>query len=368
MGFEEPYVFDPSLEAILKEIFIIEDKYIDVNVPTFIVSPRMLLEPIDLKERFRRVADKFKERGYLPFLRKTKDGRLVVRVFQRRAVKRRGPLLNIALFVATLGTIFLDGYIRCSSPILRSLMPNASVLQQAAVFTACLMAIFLLHEMGHKVTAMKKNIDASLPYFIPAPPGFGGTFGAVITQREPPTNRDDLFDLGFSGPFVGFIVTVVVAALGLYMSFVVPIEFVMRWSQYVRFIPVPLLIRILANLIRPRPPGYVLLMHPVAFAAWVGALVTFLNLLPTWQLDGGHIARAMFGERGHKISSIVGVLILFLSGFVAMALLVLIMMLISGPHGGPLDDVSPLSRSRKLVLYPLSIAALVLCAVFMIPF
>jgi len=216
-----------------------------------------------------------------------------------------------------------------------------------------------------------EGIEASMPYFIPAPPGTGGTFGAVITQKEPPTNRDALFDLGISGPLVGFAITVLVTIIGLRLSFVVPAEEVLAWMTLfpeVRFqsISFPLLIDALASVLRPTPEGMVLLLHPVGFAAWVGCIVTFINLIPSWQLDGGHISRALLGEANHKIMSVAGIVLMLLSGYFIMAImLAFFMMRTGGETGAPLDDISTLSPSRKLlVLVYLAMIVLTLVALF----
>jgi len=241
----------------------------------------------------------------------------------------------------------------------------------ALLFTVAIVAIFGLHELGHKAAAVLRGTETSMPFFIPAPPGMGGTFGAVITQKEPPTNRDALFDLGFSGPLVGFLVTVLVAVIGLSWSFVVPLNEVNSWMGVfpeVRFqsIPFPLLLEILSGLVRPAPEGMVLLLHPVAFAAWVGCLVTFINLIPAWQLDGGHISRAVLGPSMHRVMSIVGVLLMLLAGYFMMGVMVaFFMMRTNAEEGGPLDDVSPLSTSRKaMVIVYLAMVVLTLVTLY----
>jgi membrane-associated protease RseP (regulator of RpoE activity) len=252
-------------------------------------------------------------------------------------------------------------------------MSGTPVYINAIYFTLAIIGVFGLHELGHKLVSMLRGIEASMPYFIPAPPGMGGTFGAVITQKEPPINRDSLFDLGFSGPFVGFLITVIVVILGLKLSFVVPLDEVNAWMvmfPQVGFqtIPFPLLIESLKAIVRPTPDDMVLLLHPVGFAAWVGCLVTFINLIPAWQLDGGHISRALVGKTFHKYISIVGILIMIFLGYIVMALMVgFFMMRTESEAGGPLDDISPLSFSRKLLTLGY-IGMLVLTAVMVSPF
>jgi membrane-associated protease RseP (regulator of RpoE activity) len=184
----------------------------------------------------------------------------------------------------------------------------------------------------------------------------GGTFGAVISQDEPPTNRDDLFELGMAGPFFGFIASILVGLVGIMLSWTVPISQVAKWTldhPEIRFqqIPMPAALQVIANTIRPTPEGSVLIMHPLAFAAWVGFLVTFVNLIPSWQLDGGHIIRALFGRETHKIISIAGIFLLMISGYVIMAVIIAFFLMREGTESmSPLDDVSPTSLKTKLGL------------------
>ncbi|RLI31377.1 hypothetical protein DRO56_05235 [Candidatus Bathyarchaeota archaeon] len=356
MGDFSPYIFDPDLERVIEAEFFVEDRYIEFDTPTFIVSPREgVYSPEVVKDSFKRVARAFREKGFLPFLRR-EGGRLVIRVVKKRPSGRPSYRLNLLLLLITIGTISLDGYLKSNIRIFtEDLMANTPVLVNTLLFLVSVLGIFGLHELAHKFVSMKENIEASMPYFIPAPPGLGGTYGAVIIQREPPTNRDELFDLGLSGPLIGFLATVIVSIFGISLSFTVPYSKLQEWSRRypeVAFQPLPMppLINLLIPLIKPIPPGQTLILHPVAFAAWVGCLIAFLNLLPIWQLDGGHISRALLGAKRHRVVSLVGLLVMVLCGFYMMAILLAFFMLRAKQDIGPLDDVSPLSLGRKILL------------------
>jgi len=351
------HIADPAVEAIIEEVFRVEDRYLDMETPTYIVAPRGGGDRRRLlKDGFKRLVRELRPLGYLPRLSRGFD-RHRISLMRRPPVKPPRYRTNIILLAATACTVYLDGFLRSNNPLLtRVLMPGTSVFFNALLFTLAILGVFGLHELGHKVVTLMEGIEASMPYFIPAPPGVGGTFGAVITQKEPPVNRDALFDLGISGPLVGFLVTILVAVLGLRLSFVVSADDVAAWMALfpeVQFqsIPFPLLLDGLASVLRPTPGGMVLLLHPVGFAAWVGCLVTFINLIPVWQLDGGHISRALLGESKQRIVSVAGILLMLFSGYFVMAvMLVFFMMRSGGRTGGPLDDVSPLSLSRKLLV------------------
>jgi membrane-associated protease RseP (regulator of RpoE activity) len=222
-------------------------------------------------------------------------------------------------------------------------------------------------------------MDATLPYFVPGPPPIG-TFGALISLKSPPANRDQLFDLGLSGPVIGFIVTIAVAALSVFIGFLPTSGQVTQldtWNttcaaqlgvsscfsniDFDLIARQPLILIIISQVTSMIRPG-VLLDGQLFFAAQIGALLTFLNIVPAWQLDGGHISRAVFGPGGHKVASVIGLALLFLAGYYPFALLVLAFMFFSrrGFAGvEPLDDISPVSNSRKL-LYILALVMLVL--------
>jgi membrane-associated protease RseP (regulator of RpoE activity) len=242
------------------------------------------------------------------------------------------------LLFATVATTFVTGYLLSSDVI------NPYV--GGVAFTAAMLAVLGTHEMGHKITANRKGIDATLPYFIPGPPPLG-TFGAVIMQKSLPPNKDALFDVGADGPIAGFLIAIIVSIFGLMLSTPSP--------PSADTIGVPLVWNILEGLMRslsifPKGPvGWDLLLHPVAFAGWVGMLVTTLNLLPAAMLDGGHVARSVFGERlGLRlVLAALSIVYLAVEGLIPMAFLVLLMLFFR--HPGPLDDVSGLSTGRKVV-------------------
>ncbi len=259
---------------------------------------------------------------------------------------------NLILFLATVVTVIVAGYLFATDPALAYLAPNLNVPFTIALYTLSILLIFGLHEFGHKIAAWRHGIPSSLPYFIPGYPPSGGTFGALILQDSPPVNRDALFDLGISGPLVGLLVTIPILILGLIYS---PQYNSIQNATLVRQFgvgpfQVPILFNYLQSIFVTLKPGNVgEYIHPVAFAAWLGLLVTFLNTLPIAQLDGGHVFRAVLSEKWHRYASYAGLGVLVLSGFFFFAILILILFMRT-KHPGALDDVSKLSRSRMIVL------------------
>ena len=176
-------------------------------------------------------------------------------------------------------------------------------------FALTLMTILLAHELGHYIACVYYRVDASLPYFLPAPT-LTGTFGAFIKIRSAIFSKRILFDIGIAGPLAGFIFLLPALAVGLAFSKVIP-GIVSHGS--IQF-GVPLLQWLLEKTIFPGVPIGDIYLHPVARAAWIGMLATALNLLPIGQLDGGHILYAIVGEK-HKWISRFFILALLPLGF-----------------------------------------------------
>ena len=329
--------------------FVVEDFWVENGKMVFYVKP-----PLDTKQSFLKVETQLASLGFVPFLR-SQVGRLSLIVASKPPITPSRWVWNLLLFVATIGTTIYIGYQMSSVLVTSGFMEDPW--PGALTFSAAVIGILGCHELGHKFMAMKKGIEASLPYFIPVP-AFIGTFGAIIRTKNPAPNRDALFDLGAAGPITGFLVLLPFTILGLEWSYPVSMEALPPGTIS---LPTPLLFNLLYWFVRPAMlEGSALLFHPVAFAAWVGMLVTMLNLMPAGMLDGGHVTRALLGERWHQPVSFLAALATMALGFWYMALLMLF--LAFSRHTGPLDDVSNLSLGRKLTSVGI-FAILILCAV-----
>jgi membrane-associated protease RseP (regulator of RpoE activity) len=332
-----------KLTQMVSAEFQIEEALLEHNIPTY-----YLKQPQETKQAFLKLLKNLEKMNLIAFLRRV-DNRVVLKIFPKPAAKKGNIMVNWILFFATIATTFVTGYV-LSLDLINPFIGGAT-------FTVAMMAVLGTHEMGHKMTASGKGVDATPPYFIPGPPPFG-TFGAVIMQKSLPPNKDALFDIGAAGPISGFIVAVVVSVVGLTM--LIPSNPLPGTTTIQTPILWILLAQLLSslNLIPTSSPGQELYLHPVTFAGWVGLVVTLLNLLPAAMLDGGHVARSMVGERLRFLLSVLSVIFLFLEGFLPMALFVLFLSMYK--HPGPLDDVSELSTSRKLLTIIL-VAIFILC-------
>lgn len=207
---------------------------------------------------------------------------------------RKFPFLHVFLFILTFLTTLLAGALQAGVNIFQQ--PFRII--EGLPFAITLITILLVHELSHYYASKKNKIEATLPYFIPAP-SLVGTFGAFIKMKSPIMTRRALIDIGASGPIAGFVASVVACIIGLYMSEVV---FLQSFESGVS-LGNSILFYILSWLtLGVTPDDYDIILHPVAFAGWIGLFITSLNLLPIGQLDGGHIAYAVFGDKHRQIS------------------------------------------------------------------
>ncbi len=225
-------------------------------------------------------------------------------------------------------------------------------------FTLALMGILLAHELGHYLACRYYRVDATLPYFIPAPT-FAGTFGAFIRIRAPIYSKRVLFDIGIAGPLAGFAVLLPVLSIGLAFSKVIP---GIAYQGSLKF-GTPALLWVLEKAIFNGTPGGDIYLHPVARAAWIGILATALNLLPIGQLDGGHVLYSLAGSK-HKVLSRLFAASLVPLGFFWPAwwgwAAFLFFFALRHP---PIYDAADLGRPRKLLGW-LAIGIFLLCFSF----
>ncbi|MFQ6065100.1 MAG: site-2 protease family protein [Candidatus Bathyarchaeia archaeon] len=338
-----------QIRSLVESEFQVEEGFLEYGVPTFYITQQE-----DSKKAFLRLVKRLDPLSLVPILRRREE-KIVLQAIRKPPTKSSRKTINITLLFATLATVFIAGYFQSSD------------VTDAVMFTGAIMAILGSHEMGHKIAADKHGVEATYPYFVPGPPPIG-TFGAVIQQKSLPPNRDALFDLGSAGPIVGFLVAIAVTIVGVPLSNygwappdapTLPVsilfEFVARWFPPLGELPP-----------RPDPSSVpVVFLHPVAFAGWVGMIVTVLNLLPVGMFDGGHIARTFLGERIRTILSYLSITAFLILGllvweaFLMWAVIAIFFAFMR--HPGPLDDASKVTTGRKL-------AALGMVAIFFLSF
>jgi membrane-associated protease RseP (regulator of RpoE activity) len=232
-------------------------------------------------------------------------------------------------------------------------------------YSATILAILGSHEMGHYLACRYYRVDASLPYFLPVPyPFLTGTLGAYIRIRERIPSKIALFDIGLAGPIAGFLIAVPALVGGLAMSRIERIPEQLPAGG--AWLGAPLLFQGTAWVVFGNvPDDFTINMHPVAFAAWFGLLATALNLFPISQLDGGHIAYAVFGRRSSTITiamALIAIALTFYSlSWILWTILMMVMLVLMGPHHPPtLDDRGDLGRTRLIFAF-IGLVILVVC-------
>jgi len=275
-----------------------------------------------------------------------------------RPPRRRRVKLPLVLFLATcLSTWFVGAseYVIGLTPRYGLLAGIVYGLLEGLKYAVPVMTILVCHEMGHFLQARRYGVYASFPYFIPMPLSPIGTFGAVIAMDARVGGRRALFDIGITGPLAGLVPSLLCCMLGL------------QWSKWVPFRPspdeiyygTPLLFDWLITYFKgPTPPGFVLDVHPVAFAGWVGLLITSINLFPIGQLDGGHVLYALLRRRAHLVATALlfgamgAVIYYHLWGW---SLMLLLVALIGPAHPPTANDYESLGF-RRIVLGWLTLA------------
>ena len=255
-------------------------------------------------------------------------------------------LLHLGLLLATVVTTVIAGALQQGVNPLET----PELLSKGIPFSFTLLLILGAHEMGHYLVSRRHQLDVTLPYFIPAPPipFIIGTFGAFIRIRSPIRDKRALLDVGCSGPLIGVLVSIPVILIGLKLSTVT----VIGGGEETITLGEPLLFKLLSWLaLGSLTPEQNVILHPVAFAGWIGLLVTALNLLPVGQLDGGHVAYALFPDYHRYISlGVLGLLVvcgvMFWNGWLLWAVL---LVFLGWRHPPPYQFWVPLDRRRRVL-------------------
>lgn len=273
------------------------------------------------------------------------------------------PWRHLLLFCLTLFSVAAAGAMQQGVNPLQSLSALVHLVE-GLPFAGTLLGILAVHEFGHYFAARRWGVGATLPYFMPLPYSFLGTLGAVIRIQSPIPHKRALLDIGAAGPLSGLVVAVAACVIGLPQSEVVPSGY---FDAALRGEPIqlgaPLLFSWLSGWLLPEVGAdETLLLGPVAFAGWVGLFITAFNLLPVGQLDGGHIAYALFGRWHRHLGRVTFAALLALGtygifslvwdlprGWLGWLLLAFLLTLFGRHHPPPLNPHIALDPWRRLV-------------------
>jgi membrane-associated protease RseP (regulator of RpoE activity) len=263
---------------------------------------------------------------------------------QTPPVRKRRILLPLLLFIAT-----------CLSTLMVAIPdvgPKSNWMRaifHGLQYSVPVMTILICHEMGHFVQAWRHGVYTSFPFFIPVPIPPIGTMGAVIAMQARMGHRRALFDIGITGPLAGLLPTILFCILGIYLSEVKQVT----PSPDQPYFGSPLLFNVLISFLGKHiPAGHDLILHPIAFAGWVGLLITSINLFPIGQLDGGHVLYALLGKKANAVARILLVLaagaIVFFRLY-TWIVMIFLLILIGSAHPPTADDEEPLGWPRIIL-------------------
>jgi len=383
------------LDALVRRIFTIEDITHGDSRQGYIARYRGHLIAPDSAEAYDRLAEMVRPHGLIPLFRDENGTQEILLVNSPPAPKPGRPLINLIMFLVTVLSVMVSGGLSSLQTDLSNdpLTAARQIINAGWPFAVSLLAILSTHEMGHYIAGRMHGVHVTLPFFIPLPFTPLGTMGAFISMKEVPKNRRVLMDIGVAGPIAGFIVSIVVVLIGLSLSTLnaIPLMFpegqgmqmegnsliylFLKYLQYGELLPQPATFGDSGPVLywlryfftgQPTPYGAMdVLIHPVAWAGWVGFLVTSLNLIPAGQLDGGHIFHLLFGTKwSRRILPLILALLVglgfFWSGWWLWAGLVF---LFGRRYAEPLDQITPLDTRRKV----LGIIALIIFIITFIP-
>ncbi len=324
-----------SVSALLDDLFEVQAVYRQRESLVFSLTCRF-----DRRRSVPLIKDRLKLAGY-KFTLTEGEQALFLTIDPKQHF--RIPTTNVVLFVLTLFSVyFVPVFLRNLPPIMYRLVKQAAIPPQTfleemrltldaipltfhatlhdlahgagIVFTLALISILFVHEMGHFIASRRRNIITSWPYFIPAP-NIIGTFGAVITSKSPFWNRRDLIEVGAAGPIAGWVVAIGWLLWGLSQSACLPLEAFTLKDMVFSLDGESIIMRIATlGLVGEAPQGSYYMLSEVAFAGWVGMLVTAINLLPIGQLDGGHILYGL-GRRRQFFLARIAMVALIVLGF-----------------------------------------------------
>ena len=349
-----PQIIDERLMGIaaalrdeLQEFFIFTQTQIDAPQPG---SIRFKVQvKCDLAEKYGEIRGRVEKHNFTPLIREDEEQTYLIAIPILFKTTPSQWVVNLLLLIATIISTLLVGM---EPQWDGTSVPTLSQLLTGWPFSLSLLLILGAHELGHYFAARYHNVPVTLPYFIPMPLSIIGTMGAFIRLKAPIYNKRALLDIGAAGPLAGLVFAIPILLYGLATSEVkhLPVGTpYMLEGNSILYILAKLLV---FGQILPNQAGLDVTLNNIAWAGWVGLLVTGLNLIPVGQLDGGHIAYALFGKQARTFYwPILGALILlmFLSEGFTWGVWVLLLFFFGRVHAEPLDDVTPLDPRRRAI-------------------
>ncbi len=379
MSFPETEIFT----SLVSRVFRVDDVTSEDPRKGFFLRYRGELLNEDSAQAYDQLADLLSPYNAMPLFR-IEEGRQVIYLAPKEPEPQKDKIsTNIILFILTVLSVMMvgaqpDGAI--PSDTIGQMLALAKSILTGWPFALSLLGILLSHEFGHYFMSRYHKTPATLPYFIPFPLSPLGTMGAAIFMRGTPKNKRILFDIGVAGPIAGLVIAIPVLFYGLSLSTLGTIDpnqngwiegnsLIYLFAKYITFgqlLPAPLEPQGILYWLQyfftggPVPFGGTdVFIHPVAFAGWAGILVTALNLIPAGTLDGGHVIYGLFGDKARKaFPFIVGLLLVFGFFWSGWWLWAALLFWLGRVHAQPLDQITTLDPTRRLIGYAMIIVFL----------
>lgn len=354
---------EPSTENVISLVYSMF-KVIKFNKENY--SLEFKIEDRDFNSKFEELARKLEDLSYIGKLEKM-DNEIYI-IIQKFPPRKKRKLVSSSwipriLFTVVVVFVMIDGFYRTNW--VNAIIEIGKPEEMAIIYTVSLLGILGIHELGHMIAAKIHGLKTTWPYFIPGIPVLGllPTFGAIIIPKGPMINRKILFDIAIAGPIAGLIVAIIVSLYGAYTAPVIEPDIALQLHEEGNLANFsfgePLFLKGSLSLFGKGGPDSEVILTPVLWAAWIGFFITFLNLMPAWQLDGGHMARTFFGAKWHKYCTYGSLVLLAIIGFELAALMIFFLSR-RGLSAKPLDDMSPISKNRKLAYIGIIVLA-ILC-------
>ena len=372
-----PYPEIEILNNLVSHVFRVEDVTLGEPARGLIARYRGQIIPEDTVAAYDQLSDSLKSYNITPLFRMDKGQQVVYLVPSKPDPKPAQVSINIILFLLTVLSVLFVGMQpvgQMPSDAAGQILFLAKNLLTGWPYAVSLMSILLAHEFGHYLMSRHHKTQATLPYFIPLPISQLGTMGAAIIMQGTPKNKRVLFDIGVAGPLAGMVVAIPVLFLGLSLSHLDVIKpvagmyqegnsllyLLAKYLTFGKLLPAPVSLGGVTPFMywlkyfftgQPYPIGATdVFISPVAFAGWVGLLVTALNLIPAGTLDGGHVVYSWFGEKAAKAFPFILLALValgvFWNGWWIWAVLLL---WLGRVHAEPLDQITPLDLNRRAV-------------------
>jgi membrane-associated protease RseP (regulator of RpoE activity) len=367
------------IDAQVRRIFRVDDITAGTMKQGYLRRYRGHVLSEDSIQAYDQISEALKPFHLTPLFRKDEKTQYVLLIPELAAPRPVRNWLNLLLFVLTLISVLVSGGIYNSTSPLPSdpIQWMLAVLKVGWPFAVSLVSVLGIHELGHYFAGRAHGVKVSLPFFIPLPLTQIGTMGAFISMQSPPKNKRALMDIGAAGPIAGFIASLIVLWIGLSISTLEKIPLAIPAGQSLQMEGNSLIYLLLKYLhfgiLLPQPAGLTgaaLWLHwlryfftgtpsplgsldvtisPVAWAGWVGLLVTSLNLIPAGQLDGGHIFHLLFGQKNARRLLPVILVVLVALGFVWSGwwLWALLVFFFGRAYAEPLDQITELDNKRR---------------------